>query len=97
MEKIIVPISHEDCMKVETLFAKCNTYLNMVGFLGAQCGMSEGNPLFDAKWEETAKLHMELEELKAQMDAKYHPPGEQWVNYVFDFRKDQLVYSDAEL
>lgn len=97
MEKIIVPITHEDSIAVETLFTKCNTYLSMLGYLGAQCGMTEDNPIFNSKWNETAQLHMELETLKSQMDTKYHPSGDQWNNYIFDFHKDQMIYtSDAE-
>lgn len=98
MEQKIVPISHEDSQKVEALFARCNTYMSMVGFLGAQYGMSEQMPLFNEKWNETVELYMQLEALKAEMDSKYRPESGNWTNYMFDFRKDQMVYTnDTEL
>lgn len=86
-----VQITEAESYSVNQLFSRYNTYLNMLGYL-AKYG-SLDTDLFDKKWEEAVEINIKLEQLKNELDIKYHPNDNiNYSEFYFDFINHRMVY-----
>ncbi len=89
MEKIVT-ITPQESEHVHELFAKYNSYLNILGYF-ADRGSTEENSLYDKKWNEAVMIGIELENAKRDVERKYKPEGD-WASFEFDFYHNQVVF-----
>lgn len=92
MEKRI-DIAFEENQNVQNLFNEYNAYLSILKFFGDKA--FEENSVFDRKWAEAVQLNIELEKAKHEIERKYKPEGN-WMNFYFDFDKQQVVFTNDE-
>ena len=89
-----VKITQEESQAVQRLYIDFKGYCNILGYL-AQFG-SLDTDVFDKKWAEAVELNYQLEQLKAEMDLKYHPQDDvAYTTFEFDFINREIVYTDG--
>ena len=85
-----VNITPEENNKVYNLFNTYNAYLSILHYF-----MNNGTVLnkeaYNEKWDETAKLGIELDKAKHEIEKKYKPEGI-WDRFEFDFDNQQVVF-----
>ena len=91
MNECRVNITSDESTQIELLFYRYNAYLAILSRLN----LPDNSEILDKKITETAEIYILLEQLKAQLDNKYHPTGH-WTSYEFDFINHQMVYRNEE-
>lgn len=88
-----VSILREESDAIQRLYIDFRSYCTILGYM-AQFGSLDTN-MFDKKWAEAVEINYSLEQLKAEMDLKYHPQdGNNYNSFEFDFANKTMVYTD---